>query len=336
MKKASTILTAILGGLLFIGADAALAQVDYSVYGVADLSYGAFGQSGLARDVRFNSNSLSPSFVGVTGSYGFDDGWSVAAVAETFIRFHDFKTGRRDSDPLLSRNAFIALRSNDYGALRFGRLQTLIFDTTNRFNALGNSPLSPAIRQLFFSGNIEGVDGDFYWDNAVGYTSPSFEGLSFNLMHAAQKNEERGNYQGGSVVWSVGLLSLEAAAQNVHVNDGIKDPTRETTWQLGSSYNFGFARVFGLYSQVRDRGLDARSKLASAGVSLPLGPGSLLFQVGSSTTEGAAIDRKHTTISSAYLYEYDSATDIYVIGMDDRVRGQSSGQSVALGVRFKF
>lgn len=336
MKNTSTILTAVLGGLLFIGADGALAQVDYSVYGVADLSYGAFGQSGLAKDVRFNSNSLSPSFVGVTGSYGFDDGWSVAAVAETFIRFHDFKTGRRDSDPLLSRNAFIALRSNNYGALRFGRLQTLIFDTTNRFNALGNSPLSPAIRQLFFSGNIEGVDGDFYWDNAVGYTSPNFDGLSFNLMHAAQKNEERGSYQGGSVVWSVGLLSLEAAAQNVRVNDGIKDPTRETTWQLGSSYNFGFARVFGLYSQVRDRGLDARSKLASAGVSLPLGPGSLLFQVGSSTTAGAAIDRKHTTISSAYLYEYDSATDIYVIGMDDRVRGQSSGQSVALGVRFKF
>lgn len=336
MKKISKTLSAILGGLLFITADATLAQVDYSVYGVADLSYGAFGQSGLARDVRFNSNSLSPSFVGVTGSYGFDDGWSVAAVAETFIRFQDFKTGRRDSDPLLSRNAFIALRSTEYGSLRFGRLQTLIFDTTNRFNALGSSPLSPAIRHLFFSGNIEGVDGDFYWDNAVGYTSPNLDGLTFNLMHAVQKQDERGSYQGGSVVWSVGLLSIEAAAQNVHVNDGIRDPAKETTWQLGSSYNFGFARVFGLYSQVRDRALDARSKLASAGVNVPVGPGSLVFQIGSSTTEGAAIDRKHTTLSSAYLYEYDSVTDIYVIGMDDRVRGQSSGQSVALGVRFRF
>lgn len=336
MKKMSGFLHAWLLCALLLLSGSARAQFDYDLHGVLDLSYGAFGQSGLARDVRFNSNSLSPSFVGVTGSYGFDGGWTVLAVAETFLRFQDFKTGRRDSDPLLSRNAFVAVRNNDYGTLRFGRLQTLLFDTTNRFNALGNSGLSPAIRHLFLNGNLQGVEGDFYWDNALGYTSPNLEGVTFSLMQAAQKKDERGSYQGASVVWSIGLLAVEFAAQNVHIKDGIKDPTKETTWQLGSSYNFGFAKVFALYSQIQDRGLDVDGKLASAGVTLPLGPGSVLLQVGSSTAQGPAVDRKQTTISSAYVYAYDSDTDLYVIGMDDRIRGQGSGQSVAVGVKLKF
>ena len=88
---------------------------------------------------RFNSNSLSASFVGVNASYGFDGGWKPGITLETFVRFQDFKTGRNDNDPVLSRKAFVSLASN-YGALSVGRLQTLLFDTTARFNAMGNSP----------------------------------------------------------------------------------------------------------------------------------------------------------------------------------------------------
>ena len=311
------------------------AQVDYGVYGVADLSYGNFESSGLSKDVRVNSNSLSPSFIGFSGSYGFDGGFGVGVVAETFIRFQDFETGRRDTDPLLSRNAFVSLRSN-YGTLKYGRQQTLLFDATNRFNALGNSTFSPAIRHLFNSGNLEGVQGDFYWDNAVGYTSPTLEGVTVNMMYATQKHDENGSYTGASVVWAIGLLAVEASAQNVHINDGITDPTKEATWQLGATYNFGFAKVFGLYSQTNDRGLQVDSKLVSGGFALPFGPGSLLLQIGSATAEGPAVDRKHTTISPAYVYAYDSTTDLYVIGMDDRVRGQVVGKSWAAGVRLKF
>jgi len=48
----------------------AQAQLDYSLYGVADLSYMRFEPSGFERDSRFNSNSLSPTFIGVAASYG--------------------------------------------------------------------------------------------------------------------------------------------------------------------------------------------------------------------------------------------------------------------------
>ena len=36
----------------------------------------------------------------------------IGITLETFVRFQDFKTGRNDNDPALSRKAFVSLASN--------------------------------------------------------------------------------------------------------------------------------------------------------------------------------------------------------------------------------
>jgi predicted porin len=317
-------------------AGTAHAQADYSAYGVADFSYGRFEPSGFESRHRFNSNSLSASFVGVNASYAFGGGWKPGITLETFLRFQDFKTGRNDDDPFFSRKAFVSLASN-YGALSVGRLQTLLFDTTTRFNAMGNSPaFSPAIRHIFLSGNLEGVQRDFYWNRGVGYVSSNWEGVTGSAMYALGPNHDRSDLVGANVVVSRGLFAAALSTQHVHVNDGINDPTDEQTWQLGATYNFGWARLFGLYTHTDDKGLDVRSNIYSAGAAVPLGPGTLQFQAGFARARGLAVDRKHTTVSAAYLYAFNSVTDIYVVGMNDRVRGQTEGVSVAIGARYRF
>src|SRR5690348_2305754 len=90
---------------LGLGAGSANAQFDYSLYGVADLSYGRFEPSGFEPRHRFNSNSLTASFVGVNASYGFDGGWKPGITLESFVRFQDFHLGRTDDDPIFSRKA---------------------------------------------------------------------------------------------------------------------------------------------------------------------------------------------------------------------------------------
>ena len=315
---------------------AAHAQLDYTAYGVADFSYGRFEASGFEAVHRFNSNSLTASFVGVNASYAFEGGWKPGITLETFVRFQDFKTGRNDNDPALSRKAFVSLASN-YGTLSVGRLQTLLFDTTTRFNAMGNSvAFSPAIRHVFASGNLEGVQRDFYWNRAAGYVSPTYEGVTGSVMYALGPIDQRSDLMAANVVVSRGLFAAALSTQRVHFNDGINDPTDEQTWQLGATYNFGWGRVFGLYTHTDDKGLDVRSNLYSGGVAVPLGPGTLQFQAGFAKTTGPAVERKHTSLSLAYLYAYDSVTDFYVVGMDDRVRGQTRGASFAGGVRYRF
>ena len=329
-------LRAAVGAALAAAAVVAHAQVDYSLYGVADLSYGRFEPSGFEREHRFNSNSLSASFVGVNASYGFEGGWKPGITLETFIRFQDLDTGRNDSDPFLSRKAFVSLAS-PYGTVSVGRLQTLLFDTTTRFNALGNSTgFSPAVRHVFLSGNLEGVQRDFYWSRGVGYVSPNWEGATASAMYALGPRDDRGDLVGANVVYSRGLFATALSVQRVHVNDGINDPTDERTWQLGATYNFGWARVFGLYTRTDDKGLDVRSNLYSAGAAVPVGPGTVQLQAGFARAKGLAVDRRHTTLSAAYLYAWDSVTDLYIVGMNDRIRGQTEGVSFAIGARYRF
>ncbi len=312
------------------------AQLDYNAYGVADLSWGRFEPSGSIKDNRFNSNSLSATFIGVNAKDALDGGWTPGITLETFFRFQDFATGRKPNDPLLSRNAFVSLGS-DYGSLRAGRLQTYLFDTTVRFNALGNSiAFSPAVRHVFQSGNIEGVQGDFYWDRAVSYSTPKLAGLTVNAMFAKGAAAHRGDYGGTSAVWAVGLFAGALSFQRVHLNDGINDATIENTLQVGATYDLGVARVFGEGTWTNDIGLGVRSHVATAGASIPLGPGTLELQGAVTLATGLAVDRKHSTGSAAYLYGYDGQTDVYVAAMDDRVRGQTRGLSAAIGIRHKF
>ena len=327
-----------LSALLFLLSFAARAQFDYAAFGTLDLSYGRFENSGDQPRFRYNSNSLSASFVGVKSSYGFDNGLTAGINLETFLRFQDLDYGRNDEDPFLSRNNFLSLQHNDYGLVRVGRLQTYLFETSTRFNAFGNSTgFSPALRQIFLSGNIESIDGDFYWDRAVSYSTPRFEnGIQGSVMYALDSGKTRGDYWGGSLVYSRGVFAMAVSAQNVHVNNGIDDKVDETTLQLGAAYNFGVAKLFGQYTHMDDKGNDVKSRLATAGVSVPLGPGTVLAQIARSTSKGPAIDRKHTTTSLGYVYNYDGLADFYVLAMDDRVRDQTRGLSYAAGVRYLF
>jgi len=326
-----------LAALLLLLSATARAQLDFSAYGTLDLSYGRFENSGDQPKHRFNSNSLSASFVGAQVKYGFENGWTTGINLETFLRFQDLDYGRNEADPFLSRNNFLSLQHNDYGLLRVGRLQSFLFETSSRFNAFGNSTgFSPSLRQLFLSGNLDAIDGDFYWDRAVSYTTPRLGSVQGSFMYALGSGDDRGDYAGGSVVFSRGVFALSVAAQNVHVNNGIDDEVDELTLQIGSAYNFGIARVFGQYTHLQDKGNDTRSRQATAGVSVPFGPGNVLAQIARTTSKGPAVDRKHTTTSLGYVYNYDGIADFYVLGMDDRVSNQTRGVSYAAGVRYQF
>lgn len=323
---------------LLTWASTAHAQADAKAYGVIDFSYGQFEPSGADPEHRWNSNSLSPSFVGAAAKYTFDGGWSPGATLETFLRIEDLKTGRRDSDPLFSRNAYASLDS-PYGSLRIGRQQTNFFETVIRFNALGNAVFfSPAIRHLFTGGALDGVQGDVYWDRSVSYTLPRIDGVLGGVMYAQGTDELRGDYWGASGTWTSGFLAVSLSGQDVKVNDEF-DPQAgidENAWALSASYNFGVAKVFGLYARTDDRALDVRTKTGSAGLSVPVGTFTLVGQVAVTHGDGPAIDRKHTTVSGGVLYNHDTQLDVYVLGMDDRVKGQPKGVSCAVGARFRF
>lgn len=338
MIRQRTRASAAAGLLAAFGAGAVHAQADGSYYGVIDFSYGEFQPAGTEREHRYASNSMTASFAGVTGKYTFENGLAPGITLETFLRLEDLKTGRNDDDPLFSRNAFVSLGS-PWGLWRAGRVQTPLFETVTRFNALGNSVFfSPAVRHVFASGGLDGVQGDFYWDRAVSYTLPRFEESSAagTLTYARGPGDLLGDYWGVNGSYAFGLLSLAAAAQKITVDDGYRDGLDETAWMLNASYSFGLFKAFGQFGGTSDHTLEVRTRTGSAGLSVPVRDFTLLGQMAQTRSEGAAVDRKHTTFSGALLWSYDSQTELYIVGMEDRVRRQDKGRSVAVGVRTRF
>jgi predicted porin len=315
-------------------------QLDYKLYGVADFSYGRFEPSGQLPRHRFNSNSLTASFAGVQANYLLDNGWTPGVVLEAFVRFQDGKLGRNDNDPVLSRKALATLAHRDWGSLRVGRNQTLLFENAIRFNAFENSvAFSPMLRHVFAAGDLIGVQQDFYWNNSIGYTLPEiarWEGFSASVMAARGENHRKGQLAGASAVYARGLGSVSVAVQRVSVPDLLLGPTRETAWQVAGQYNLPLARAFASHTQTDDRGLQVRSRSTSIGAAVPLGPGRLLVQHAFARAEGLAVDRRQATTSLGYVYERDGVTDLYALAMDDRVTGQTRGLSGALGLRLKF
>jgi predicted porin len=329
-----------LAGLLFCGTAQAQQQLDYKLYGVLDLSYGRFEPSGQLPDNRFNSNSMTASFVGFEARWLLEKGWTPSILLETFLRFQDGKTGRNDNDPWFSRKALMSLSHADWGNLRVGRNQTLLFENAVRFNALENSvAFSPMLRHVFAAGNMMGVQQDFYWNNSLAYSLPvmeRWEGLSASVMYARGENQRKGQLSSFSAVYSRGLGAISVAAQHVSVPDLIAGPTKESTWQIAGQYSLPWAKLYGSFTQSQDNGLLLDSKSASVGATVPLGPGRLLGQYARGMAKGQAVNRQQATLSAGYSYEYDSVTDFYVLAMEDRVVGQTRGLSAAVGVRYKF
>ena len=341
LTTTTSLSSSLVAAVLLCAAQSAQAQFDYSVFGVADLSYGRFEPTGLYRTHRFNSNSLTATFAGANATYGLESGWTPGVTLEAFYRFQDKRFGRNDRDPAFSRNAFVSLSHRDWGLLRAGRLQTVLFNTTTRFNALGNSVgFSPAVRHVFAAGNLIGVQGDFYWNQAVGYTTPRFEGalegVQAAFISARGERQNPGQLNSGTLIVARGVYSGSLTYQRVDVDDGINDPTLESTWQLGANANYGWISLFGQFTRSTDKGLEVRSQTTSFGATMPVGPGTLQAQHASSKANGLAVARRHSSTSAAYVYAYDSITDFYVIAMDDRARGQTRGTSAAFGVRYKF
>lgn len=321
------------------------AQVAGSVYGIIDFSYGRFETSGTVHRDRFNSNSLSTSFIGGQVSDTLDGGWKPSLLVEAFLRFQDFELGRTQRDPDLSRNAFAALDS-PYGTVRAGRQQTLLFEAASRFNAFGNSTVfSPPLHQLFASGHLESVSGDFYWNRALSYRTPDFDGASLAVMGAAGpagRNgdpliaEQDANLASVALNYNHGLWAISLSGQRVANDPPFTTAISQSTVLLGGIYDFGWARAYAQTGQTADAVPGVTSQLVSAGVAIPLWEGSLLLQGAQTHSTGLAVDRKHSSMSAGYLYNFDSLTDIYLLGMDDRINRQTQGYSLAGGVRYRF
>lgn len=300
MKK-SLVALAVLAGF----AGAAAAQSSVTLFGVIDVAARYTKANGQNVKQLTNDGSSSSRF-GVRGVEDLGGGlkagfWLEGALAAD--------TGTADSSRFWGRRASVSLMG-DFGEVRLGRGKTStrlvvddfdvysttgLGDVTRVYNTLGSSTQTinraDNLAQYFLPGGLGGAYGSF--DVAAG------EGAVGAKSY------------GGRLGWKDSAINVAAGYQST---EGVATAKFKQI-SLGASYDFGMAKVSGLWSQLKFNSL--KQNIYTIGAVVPVTTaGSVLAQFSDAETNSAA-DRVAGTAGDAkfytvgYLHNLSKRTSLY-------------------------
>jgi len=327
----------------------AQAQSSVTAYGLIDLSAGQFQTAGGLKLKRLDSGNMSTSYIGFKGTEDLGGGLRAGFQLESFIGVDTGGAGRVSGvDAFWARNANVSL-SGGFGTIKLGRQGPPLFVSTLLFNAFGDSfGYSPSIRQYYNAPYGTPLVGDSGWNNAIGYSIPSYGGLSANVLVSAGEGAatSKGKNVGANVLYFGGPVALTAAWQNVK-SQGVLGQTiatfpgydSQTSYQIGGSFDAGVVKLFAQYGKIKtDATKDVTTTNYNFGVKVPLGAGAFLAQYGNSKidTEGSSAGKQSQIATVGYDYFLSKRTDIYAVAMLDTYTDKARANTFAVGLKHTF
>lgn len=225
------------------------AQSSVTLYGVLDSSI-QFGHTGGQNTTRVDSGNVYPSQWGMQGSEDIGGGNKVIFRLESGINVSNGTTAQ--TGKLFGREAWVGM-SGPYGRVQLGLNNTPEMWGLARFEAgdLGHWDWGHAANNynFFVSTKIS---------NSIIYVSPKIAGFTFSAMYGLGANgdptEPRtfGNTASVGVYYEKGPLALEADYESQVYSTAptivAGSPTETGNHDLfGASYDFGFAKLDGLF-----------------------------------------------------------------------------------------
>lgn len=342
--------------LLSLGASQAYAQSSVTLYGQVDVFLGAVKPFGADRKATIDAGGMQTSYWGMKGTEELSSNLKAIFDLNAFLNADNGTSGRFAGDSFFSRGAYVGLQDTRYGTVKVGRNTTPYFISTILFNPLIDSfVFSPTILQTYLGapyasngGQISsGIIGDTGYNNAVLYSTPVIGGFSANALYAfgEQPGSLGANKWGGNVVYFGPEFSATIAYQQVRFNTSpVADtgvPTgfrHQSAVTAGAGYDFKTVKVFAQGQYIKNSIVsgDVTTKQGQAGLSIPIGSGSLMASFAFARTTGGPETQVRRTGAIAYDYNLSKRTDIYAAGIVDKVGNLSLGTTFGLGIRTKF
>ncbi|SDZ59347.1 Outer membrane protein (porin) [Variovorax sp. YR266] len=296
---------------------AASAQSTVTLFGVVDAAYrnvsnksestnpfGPFYSVKASRTELANSG-LSSSRLGFRGVEDLGGGLSASFWLESPITNDDGATGLSN----FSRRSTVSL-AGSFGEIRLGRDKTATVLNEEQFDPFADTGIGGS---LIIDANETSVSGTGYGSNStykragnmvqyflprnlggfygnVGYSLHELTRTSPDSVAGADKTNT-GRHIGGRVGYAAGPLDVAASyAQNdtsFTTGSGaaaVARPGKIKTFNLGATYDFGVAKLFGEYSRSKDQRdpLNVFTRVPDVdltgyliGVTVPIGPGQI-------------------------------------------------------------
>lgn len=316
MKK-SLVALAVLAGF----AGVASAQSSVTLFGVIDVA-ARYTKANGTNVKRLDSDGSSSSRFGVRGVEDLGGGLKAGFWLESALGADTGSAGDTTTNKFWNRRASVSLMG-EFGEVRLGRGKTStrlvvddfdvysttgLGDVTRVYNTLGSSiqtiNRADNLAQYFLPGNLGGVYGSFDVAAAEGTVG----GKSF----------------GGRLGWKEGAINVAGGYQSTEGVGGAKFKQAS----LGGSYDFGVAKISGLWSQLKFNSF--KQNIYTVGAVVPVTTaGSVLAQYSQAETNNAA-DLNNTAAGDAkfftvgYLHNLSKRTSLYATGsiIDNSGRAQ--------------
>ncbi|MDT7837229.1 porin [Aquabacterium sp. OR-4] len=335
--------------VLATAAASASAQSTLTVFGVMDLSANQV-KNGSTTTRSMDTAGLNTSRLGFRGTEDLGGGllagfWLEAGVSgDTGAAGGGtgYNSSGTTNTGFFNRRSTLSL-SGGFGEVRLGRDYTVNFNVSGKFdafgaNGFGNGSNLYANKSPFdkvSTATTTGAATALRVNNAVSYFLPkNLGGLYGQLQIAAPEGVQGNGYKGGLLGYAAGPVDVATSFSQIDVYAAEK----LKTFNAGVSYNFGVAKVYGLYNQSKFGALKYTTYELSTGV--PLGQGEFRASLGKGNAEGgsSAFNNSDATLwGLEYLYNLSKRTAVYAQTGSLKNKGDSAmtvgGQGSAVAAK---
>ena len=326
MKK-SLLALAVLGAY----AGVASAQSSVTLYGTLDMAGTYVKNEGQSRRLSLATNGINSSQLGFRGVE--DLGGGLKAGFNLLADLAGIDSGNVGSR-FFGRRSTVSLFSNA-GELRLGRDYTPTFWNQTIFDAFGTNGLGSTL-------NVRQAYAGTRQDNTIGYFLPSnIGGVYGQLMVGAAEGGSSGDraarYLGGRVGFAAGPFDVAfaysqerfAVGANISGTTGvgqvlpIAGGDKQKTWNIGGSWDFGVAKLYGFYN--RNTWGVRKQNVYDISVGVPLGQGELRGVYAHADASGGGTDANDANLYSIeYVYNLSKRTAIYCTAAQIKNKGAAA------------
>lgn len=331
------------------------AQSSVQLYGLIDEWIGVTKYPGSQGAVNLGGGGMSTSYWGVKGAEDLGGGYKTVFALESFFRPQNGEAGRFTGDHFFARSAYVGVEA-PWGTLTVGHQTTELFISTILFEPFQDSfTFAPMIFHTYMNlGTFptyptdQGVVGDSGWDNAVQYSSPRFNGLSFAAMYGLgdTAGDNGTKKYSAQFLYFNGPFAATGVYQYVNYNyspgdlsDLIEVPgfRGQGVAQIGLSYDAKLVKFYGQYMYTRNETDTGAFHVNTGqfGISIPAGVGAVNASYAYSRDTGG-MDQRHQTAAVGYDYPVSKRTDLYAAYMYDKYSDLPSGNTYGVGIRSRF
>lgn len=242
-----------------MGASAQSSSVQ--MYGVADMGFARISNKGGSSLSAVTSGRLQSSRIGFRGNEDLGGGLSAVFTLESGI---EMDTGNSTSSSVFfNRQAWVGLKSAQFGTLTLGRQYSPIYDHlvlssgAPTFGLVGGAVDGIATPGSSV-GRFDNTIGGTRTDNSIKYTSPRLGGFTATAMMGM--GEVAGdNTAGRTLGMGVGYLNGPLTAAVTYLTRECKTSggctgaaAKDTVLAVSGRYDFGFMNLGAIYTQQRN------------------------------------------------------------------------------------